>query len=215
MENADVPYTKPIVSHAVPPLRYFVGCILMAAISVFLERDAHISSGGVSGLSIGIADVMHISVGLANLSIKLLIFLTVLVFSGKTTALWTCVGAIMTGASMFLFERIPLDLDWPRWFAFIIILLFAKFPIGLLASRGYSTGGFTAVAQVLLLRKRIPLWLSLLLLNLLSVVVMYLAHGPISGLLTGVISVTSGVMVEVWSKVTRETLDEKRFRYSL
>ncbi len=191
----------------IPPIRYFIGCVLMAAISVFLEKSSHISSGGVSGLSIGIADIMHFSVGLVNLAIKAAIFCAVLLFSEKTTATWTAVGAGITGVSMWLFEMLPIDANWPNWLAFCLILLFAKLPMGLLVSKGYSTGGYTAVAQVLLQRTRIPLWLSLLFLNTLSIFAMYMAHGSMSGALSMIAGLVAGIATEVWANLSRKILD--------
>ncbi|WP_274436472.1 YitT family protein [Alicyclobacillus sp. ALC3] len=184
--------------------------MLMAAVTVFVEKDSKISSGGVSGLSIGIADLFGLSVGVTNLCIKLSIFLLILLFDSKITAFWTVIGAGITGVFMVLFEHAPVDLDWPRWVAFAFILLFAKLPIALLVSKGLSTGGFTAVAQLIAHRYRTPLWVSLLLLNVLAVAVMYLAHGLVSGLLTAVASLTAGVMVQVWSDVTNRCLDARK-----
>ncbi|MCI0182205.1 MAG: YitT family protein [Acidibacillus sp.] len=193
-----------------PPLRYFIGCVLMAAISVFLEKSSHISSGGVSGLSIGIGDILHISTGFVNLIIKATIFCTVFIFSGKKTVIWTAIGAALTGTSMWLFEMLPIDADWPQWLAFCLILLFAKLPMGLLVSKGYSTGGYTAVAQVLLQRAHIPLWLSLLFLNMLSITAMYIAHGSISGALSLIAGIVAGIATELWAMLSSKILDSPK-----
>lgn len=179
----------------------------MAAMSVLIEHGSHISSGGVGGLSIGIADSLHISVGITNLCIKVLIFVFILCFDGKVTALWTVIGAVLTGTYMLLFEHIPLDLDWPKWLSFCVILLFAKLPIGLLVSRGYSTGGFTAIAQLLWRRFHLPLWASLFVLNLSAIATMSLAHGLASGALTCVIAMSAGFMVQAWAAVISKFLD--------
>lgn len=190
-----------------PPTRYFIGCVLLAAISVFLEKRSHISSGGVSGLSIGIADIMHLNVGVVNLWIKGMIFSIVFLFGGKSIAFWTTVGAALTGGCMWLFAMIPVTFTWPQWLAFGLILLFSKFPIGLLVSRGYSTGGYTAVGQVLCARLHIPLRVSLAILNTISVLAMYVSHGAKSGALTAVIALTSGVATEAWATISRKWLD--------
>lgn len=181
----------------------------MAATSVFLEKASHISSGGISGLSIGLADNFHLSVGIVNLSLKTAIFLTVFMLGGKTTAVWTIFASVMTASFMWLFEQVPIDIEWPKGLAFILILLFAKLPIGLLVSRGYSSGGFVAIGQLLELRTPIPLWASLLLLNVLSILAMYAAHGTLSGLATAVIALSSGVATQSWANVTRRLFDRR------
>lgn len=192
-----------------PPLRYFIGCILMAGISVFIEKDSHISSGGVTGLSIGIADLFHLNVGLVNLCIKIIIFVLVLIFGGKTTAFWTLIGAGLTALCMWGFALLPVDLDWPKWIAFGFILLFSKLPIGLLVSRGYSTGGFTSLGQILTNGFHLPLRTSLLCLNVLSILAMSISHGLLSGSLTAIIALTSGLTTEIWARFAKRVLDHK------
>ncbi len=199
----------PKVNLQIPPLRYFVGCILMAAISVLLERDSHISSGGVSGLSIGIADTLHMSAGIVNLCIKTFIFTLVFMYGGRLTALWTVTGAGITGLSMWAFEKLPIDLDWPKWLAFAMILLFAKFPIGLLVSKGYSTGGFTAIGQLLQVKVKVPLSMSLLILNTLPILCMLAVHGVMSGVLTATIALSAGMATETWAYLSKIVLDGK------
>lgn len=194
---------------SLPPLRYFAGCVLIAATSVFLEKASHISSGGISGLSIGIADTFHLSLGVVNLSLKAAIFSVVFIFGGKSTALWTIFASVMTATFMWVFEQLPVDIDWPKGLAFILILLFAKLPIGLLVSRGYSSGGFVAISQLLEHRKQIPLWASLLLFNILSILAMYSAHGTLSGIATAVIALSSGVATQTWANVTCRLLDRR------
>lgn len=153
-----------------PPLRYFVGSVFIGIESVLVEKDAHISSGGVSGLSIGIADCVHINAGLANLCIKGMIFALVYSFGGRLAACWTLLGAAITGVTMWLTEETGFHLNWPHWVSFEFILLFAKLPIGLLVSKGYSIGGFTAVAQLMEKYLGISLSRGLICLNVLAVV---------------------------------------------
>nr|WP_272867736.1 YitT family protein [Ferroacidibacillus organovorans] len=181
--------------------------MFLAAISVFLEKQSHISSGGVSGLCIGISDIMHLNVGLVNLWIKGVIFTIILIFGGRSIALWTMVGAVLTGLCMWLFEMIPLYITWPKWLAFGLILLFSKFPIGLLVSKGYSTGGYTAIGQVLCRRLRIPLRISLSMLNTISILAMFVSNGAKSGALTALIALTSGFATEAWATIARKWLD--------
>ncbi len=180
----------------------------MSGISVLVEKDSHISSGGVSGLSIGLSDFFHMNLVIVNFSIKTIIFLLVLTFGGQTTAFWTIVGACLTGFSMWAFSLLPIDLDWPKWMAFSFILLFSKFPIGLLVSRGYSTGGFTSLGQLLQAGLKLPLSISLFLLNALTILAMVATHGFMSGFLTAMIALSSGFTTEAWAYATKKYLDK-------
>lgn len=180
--------------------------------SVLIEKSSHISSGGVSGLSIGIADYLHVSAGFTNLCIKALIFGVVYYFGGTLTAYWTLLGAGITGGTMWLVELTGLTLDWPQWLAFAFILVFAKLPIGLLVSRGYSIGGFTAVAQLLEHHRGIPLPWSLTFMNVLSILAMLASHGLVSGLLTAVIALSAGVATKFWSEAAKAFFDERQLR---
>ena len=97
-----------------PSLRFYIGCLFIAAISVFVEKQVNISSGGVSALSIGIAEWLHTSIGILNLLIKTLIFCFVYWYGGQSVALSTLIGAMITAVSMRIFELIPFALELPR-----------------------------------------------------------------------------------------------------
>ena len=180
--------------------------------SVLIEKNFHISSGGVSGLSIGMADYLHVSAGFTNLCIKALIFGVVYYFGGTLAAYWTLVGAAITGVTMWLTELTGVTLDWPQWLAFGFILVFAKLPIGLLVSKGYSIGGFTAIAQLLERHRGIPLPWSLTIMNLLAVLAMLISHGLVSGMLTAVIALSAGIATKIWSEAAKAFFDQRQVR---
>ena len=196
---------------ALPPKRFFVGSILYAAMVVYLEKAAHISSGGVSGLSISAAHFLHIGVWLTNVSIKFILFAAIGLLAGRRTALWTMVSATISALFMMLFETLPLPFVWPTWLAFLLIVTVSYLPIGLLLSKGYSTGGFSGIAQVFLVRRRIPLWATMTVLNGVSVAAMYLAYGKMSGVLTLVATVWGGFSIHLWTRLVQRVLDGKRF----
>jgi uncharacterized membrane-anchored protein YitT (DUF2179 family) len=197
-----------------PPLRFFIGSILLAAAVVFLENAAHISSGGAAGLSIALSHVLHISIGVSNLVIKCIIFSLVFWQGGAHLGVWTIVSTLISSLSMWLFEMIPLPFVWNPWVALLCILICSCFPMALLLSKGYSTGGFSSVAQVLWSKWRVPLWLSLLVLNATSVVSMYLSFGTMSGIFTLVASFLSGFSTDFWTKLLTKWLAEPQLAAS-
>ncbi len=190
-----------------PPARFFVGSVLYAAMVVYLEKAAHISSGGVSGLSISAAHFLHVGVWLTNVSIKFVLFAAIGLLAGRRTALWTMVSATISALFMSLFEALPLPFVWPTWLAFLLIVTVSYFPIGLLLSRGYSTGGFSGIAQAFQERMRIPLWATMTVLNGVSVAAMYLAFGNVSGILTLVATAWGGFSIHLWTRLVQRMLD--------
>ncbi len=190
-------------------LRFYIGCFLIAANNVFVEKQAHIASGGVSALSIGLAEWLHTSIGIINLIIKIFIFCFVYCFGGQAIALSTMIGATITAVSMRFFELIPFAFNFPMWIFFLWLLIFSKLPMGLLVSKGYSTGGYTSVAQILWHRRHIPLWASLTSLNAFSITIMFVVSGSIAGILTAILSLSSGFFTEWWGKFFTSVLDQK------
>jgi uncharacterized membrane-anchored protein YitT (DUF2179 family) len=174
-----------------------------------LENAAHISSGGAGGLSIALSHVLHISVGLSNLIIKCIIFGLVFWKGGARLGIWTIISTLISSLSMWLFEMVPLPFVWNPWVALPCTLIFSCVPMALLLSKGYSTGGFSSVAQVLWSKWRVPIWLSLLLLNATSVFSMYLSFGSMSGIFTLVASFLSGFATDFWTKRIKRWFDEK------
>ena len=148
--------------------------------------------------------------GIINLLIKILIFCFVYCFGGQAIALSTMIGAMITAISMRFFEVIPFALELPKWIIFIFLLIFSKLPMGLLVSKGYSTGGYTSAAQILWHRHHIPLWASLTSLNAFSITIMFVASGSKAGILTAILSLSSGFFTEWWGKFFTSILDQKK-----
>ncbi|MCL6564298.1 MAG: YitT family protein, partial [Firmicutes bacterium] len=119
-----------------PPWRYFVGNAGVAAVLVWVERAAHISSGGVNGLSLALAPLLGWNLGLTNFLVKVLLFLVVWVGGGGWTAAWTVVSAALIGLFTAVFSRFPLPWHWPSWMAVGILLSIAYLPTGLVLSCG-------------------------------------------------------------------------------
>lgn len=187
-----------------PPLRYYIGCVGMAAVMIFVEKAAHLSAGGVGGLAIALNGLLGWSVGLANLGIKLVLFAIVYLISGKRVAFWTLVSSFIIGLSAWLFESVPLPFVWPQWLAFLVLITVSYFPAGLVLSAGYSSGGLTSIAQALKQSRHIPIWLSMLGLNGVVVVAMYVAYGQMSGIFTLLATFWQGGSIQLWTKwVTR------------
>jgi uncharacterized membrane-anchored protein YitT (DUF2179 family) len=189
-----------------PPWRYFVGNAGVAAVLVWVERAAHISSGGVNGLSLALAPLLGWNLGLVNFLLKILLFLVVLAGGGGWTATWTVVSAALIGLFAALFSRLSLPWHWPSWLAVAILLSIAYLPTGLVLSCGYSTGGYSAVAQLLEHRRRLPLWITLLALNLLSVLAMYLVYGRMSGIYSLIATLGQGPAIHFWTNWARRRM---------
>jgi len=185
-------------------MRYYFGCVLCGAVIVFVEKASHISSGGIGGLSIAFNHFSHISVGVINIILKLAIFGIVALVGGRRVAMWTVVSTFLMGLSIWVFEFIPFPIIWPQWLAFLVLVTIGQSPTGLLISKGYSTGGFSSIAQVFSQSRRVPIWLTMLLLNGVVVLAMYAAFGRVSGLLTLFATIWQGFSIQLWTKWIRQ-----------
>ncbi len=194
----------------VPPLRFFVGSVLYAVMVIYIENASRISAGGVSALSISSAHLFDLPVGVMNLAIKFAIFALTAVLAGRRTAVWTMVSAVLSALCMAVFEHYPLPFVWPKWLAFLIIVTVSYLPVGLMLSKGYSTGGFTSIAQVFWQRRGIPLWMTMTALNGIAILAMGLSFGKISGVLTLVATLWGGFSIQLWTRWTTYWLDGKR-----
>jgi uncharacterized membrane-anchored protein YitT (DUF2179 family) len=192
--------TQRLSMRMLPPARYFVGAVLLAVVVVDLEKASHISSGGVGGLSIALSQVFGISVGLANMLIKGVIFAVVFWGGGLHLGVWTIISTLISGVCMWMLESMPLPFVWNPWLAFVCIMMFSAAPMGLMLSKGYSTGGFSSIAQVLWTKKKVPLWMTILVLNAASIVSMYISYGVLAGMLTLVATLWSGFSTELWTR---------------
>lgn len=186
-----------------PPFRYYVACLLVAAVIVYIEKATHITAGGVGGLAIAVNGFSDLSVGVLSIAIKFILFGVVYWLGGLRTTIWTIVSALLIGAFVTIFELLPLPYTLPVWLAFVLLLTVAYFPTGLLLANGYSTGGFTSIAQVLSQKHHIPIWLTMLVGNGGIVVLMLIAFGHVSGLLTLIATLWQGTSIQLWTKLCK------------
>ncbi len=190
-----------------PPFRYYVGCILIGAEIVLVENASHIASGGVGGLSIGVNAWIPLGVGVLNLLVKAVLFCIVWYATGRHMATWTAVSALLVGGSAWAFEWVRLPFHWPLWLAFAVIVTVGYLPTGLVMSRGYSSGGFSALAQVLRSQHNVPIWITMTALNGVSIILMALAYGNLAGILTLLATLWQGPAIELWTRWVRKVLD--------
>lgn len=188
-----------------PPFRYWLAPALAGLEIVALEKTNAISGGGISGLSIALFHFTSIPVGIWSMILKLAIFGIVLAFGGKRLALWTVIAAAMMSGWILLFELLHVQLALPVIAALPLIIVLSHIPSSLLLSAEYSTGGFTAVCQ-LLERRHIPVGVSYLCLNVLTLVLMTLAYGDISGAASTIAALMGAAMTEFWLRFFRRYL---------
>jgi uncharacterized membrane-anchored protein YitT (DUF2179 family) len=179
-----------------PPARYWVAIVLLAAETRFLEKASHVSSGGLSGVALALDRWTGLPVGILTLLLKLVVLALVWRLGGRRALFWTFVAAVGGGLLTYAFEQITFR-PLPLAYAVPAILVFSYFPSSLLISCGYSSGGFSALAQ-LLERWRVPVGVTLSALNGLSLLLMYLAFGRLSGALSLLATLLSGLDSQFW-----------------
>jgi len=186
-----------------PPIRFYVGCVLVAAVIVFVEKNARITAGGVGGLAIALYGLTGVSVGVLNILIKLVLFAFVYFIGGARTAVWTIVSTLLIGVCIILFEQWHLPYQMPAWLAFLILVTVAYFPTGILLAVGYSTGGFTSIAQIMLRKYRAPIWVTMLVFNVGVILLMAIAFGGVSGGLSLLATLWQGTAIHFWTQVCK------------
>ena len=187
-----------------PPLRFWLSSILLAAELRFLEKASSISSGGASGVSLALYHWTHLPLGFWTFVVKILILLLVWRVQGRRQLYWTVVSATFGSLMIYLAELVPFQ-PLPLPIAFPAILLFSYMPSALLLSCGYSSGGFSSIA--LILEKRgVPTAVTFTSLNAISLILMFLAYGQVSGLLSLVAMLFAGASNWIWLTLFRRYL---------
>lgn len=187
-----------------PPLRFWVSSLFLAAELRFLEKASGISSGGASGMSLALFRWTHIPLGFWSLVVKSAILVLVWRVQGRRQLLWTFTSAGLSSLLIYVFELVPFR-SLPLPLAFPLILLFSYLPSALLLSSGYSSGGFSSIALILE-RRGIPTALTFSGLNAISLLLMFLAYGRISGLLSLGATLFAGVSNWLWLSLFRKYL---------
>lgn len=118
--------------------------------------------------------------------------------------LWTAVSAALGAFLIYLAELVPVQ-PLPLPIAFPMILLFSYMPSALLLSCGYSTGGFSSIALIME-RRGISTAFTFSALNAISLLLMFLAYGRVSGLLSLAATLFAGASNWIWLTVFRRYL---------
>jgi uncharacterized membrane-anchored protein YitT (DUF2179 family) len=184
-----------------PPLRYWVALMLLAMEVALIEKPARITSGGISALALPLSYWLVLRVGTLTLILKSLVLLIVLRWGGRQVALWTAVGTFVSSAIIWLLEQLPWQPQWSPWVAAPVLLICADASMALLWNAGYSTGGYAAISQVLWLRRRVPVGLSMSVLNFIGLGFIYLAFGLWSGTFSVIVSLLHGPGAGLWFRI--------------
>ena len=187
-----------------PPLRFWISSFCLAGELRFLEKASAISSGGASGVSLALYHWTGLPLGFWTFVVKILILVLVWRVLGRRQLLWTVVSATLGSLLIFLAELVPFH-PLPLYLAFPMILLFSYLPSALLLSCGYSSGCFSSIA--LILEKRgVPTAATFSALNALSLVLMFLAYGKVSGILSLAAMLFAGASNWIWLTLFRKYL---------
>ena len=155
-------------------------------------------------MSLALVHWTHLPLGLWSFIVKVGILALVWRVQGGRQLLWTTVSATLGSILIYLAELVPFH-ALPLWLAFPLILLFSYMPSGLLLSCGYSSGGFSSIALILE-RKGVPTGVTFSGLNALSLLLMFLAYGRVSGLLSLAATLFAGASNWIWLTLFRRYL---------
>lgn len=193
-------------SRRIPPFRFWLSSLFLAGELRFLEKASSISSGGAAGVSLALYHWTHLPLGFWTFAVKILILLLVWRVQGGRQLLWTAVSATFGSIMIYLAEMVPFH-PLPLPIAFPMILLFSYMPSALLLSCGYSSGGFSSIALILE-KKGLPTAATFTGLNAISLLLMFLAYGRVSGLLSLLAMLFAGASNWIWLTLFRRYLPE-------
>ncbi len=187
-----------------PPLRFWISSAALACELRFLEKASSISSGGASRVSLALFHWTQLPLGFWSFVVKALILVFVWRVQGRRQLLWTIVSATFGSLLIYLAELVPFQ-PLPLPIAFPMILLFSYMPSALLLSCGYSSGGFSSIALILE-RKGVPTAVTFTGLNAVSLLLMFLAYGRVSGVLSLAAMLFAGASNWIWLTLFRKYL---------
>jgi len=187
-----------------PPLRFWISSACLACEMRFLEMASSVSSGGASGVSLALYHWTGLPLGLWSFVVKMTILVVVWRVLGRRQLLWTLVSATLGSILIYLAELVPFQ-PLPLPLAFALILIFSYMPSALLISAGYSSGGFSSIALILE-KKGIPTAVTFSGMNALSLLLMFLAYGRISGILSLAATLFGGASNWFWLSTFRRYL---------
>lgn len=147
-----------------------LGTVLTAVGVYFFKFPNHFTTGGVSGISIVLADLIpHMTTATLNLILNILLLLIGLVFLGRGFGLRTAYSSIIYSLLTLLFERL-IPMDAPMTSEPLLELIFAvgipAVGAAILFDVNASSGGTDVIAMLLKKYSRMNIGLALALADL-------------------------------------------------
>lgn len=174
-----------------PIERYFMisfGIILMVTAFYLFLIPADLVAGGVTGLALVIDKVFGFKLSLFVLIMNMFLLILALLFLGKKVFLRSIYGSLFFPLVLFIFEEfVPnLDIENDFFIASIFGGALLGFGFGFVIKYGGTSGGTDIPIKILITKLKLPLSISLYLVDgiivILGVIVFYADYGLIAGL---------------------------------
>ncbi|MBO8173165.1 MAG: YitT family protein [Bacillaceae bacterium] len=174
----------------------FAGAFIIAVAFNLFMNDFNIASGGVSGISVIVEDVLHIKPAYTQWGLNILFVLLGFVLLGRQFGLKTIIGTLVLPFFVLLTENWRTITDEP-----LLAALFGGVGLGLglgLVFRGQaSTGGTDLVAQIIHKYTGLSLGVAILLIDGIVVTTAGVVYGPEQALYAIIALFTTGRTIDL------------------
>jgi uncharacterized membrane-anchored protein YitT (DUF2179 family) len=170
-----------------------IGIILMVVGFYYFLLPAHLVAGGVSGLGLALNEFFGFRVSFVVMSLNAILLLFALLFLGKKVFIKSIYGSILFPTTLFLFERFSpsLDIQGDLFLAVTFGGVFIGIGFGLVIKYGGTSGGTDIPIKILNKKLRLPLSVSIYLVDGIIIFLGVIAFWNESGIMLGLYAVVS------------------------
>ncbi len=165
-----------------------IGIILMVSAFYLFLIPSDLVAGGVTGLALVIDKVFHFKISVFVLIMNLFLLILALLFLGKKVFLRSIYGSLFFPLVLYIFEEWGpyLDIESDFFISSIFGGTLLGFGFGYVIKYGGTSGGTDIPIKILITKLKLPLSISLYLVDgvivILGVIVFYQDYGLLSGL---------------------------------
>ncbi len=170
-----------------------MGIILMVIGFYYFLLPAHLVAGGVSGFGLALNEFFGFRVSFVVLSLNAILLVFALVFLGKKVFIKSIYGSVLFPVTLFLFERYSptLDIQGDLFLAVTFGGVFIGIGFGLVIKYGGTSGGTDIPIKILNRKLRLPLSVSIYLVDGIIIFLGVIAFWEESGIMLGLYAVIS------------------------
>lgn len=128
-----------------------LGAAIFSFAFTYIVSNNNLYEGGVSGVTLILKDLFHVSPAITNLLLNIPLFIIGWIVLGKQIIRRSLLGTAAVIIWMYIFEHIPLTIDLHKDFIIIVISagLLMGLGLGIIFKAGGTTGGTDILARII------------------------------------------------------------------